>query len=280
MTSQSAATPQPQEPSGPPGLLNYISSTESGGSYDTLFGFSQREGGRFAGVDITSMTIGQVLDFQSPRGEYGQWVKDQVGRVATPVGMYQIVGTTLRRVAKELGLSEDTVFTPEVQDRMFFHLVDQALSGKSSMSAKMSALRGTWEGFKSVSDADLSAAITEYENGNPGAIQGGMAGRPTRGGNVTLQSAREPDPAPEGRPTRREQESVTQAPQATQASTTPRQSPSAQLTEASVQEMATRMAERVIRERDTGGKMSQKEKDALIAEISQDLLEALGVTDS
>ncbi|MCK1977797.1 hypothetical protein LNK15_12240, partial [Jeotgalicoccus huakuii] len=40
----------------------------------------------------------------------------------------------------------------------------------------MDALRGQWEGFKNVSDNQLSAAITAYENGKRAALTGSPSG--------------------------------------------------------------------------------------------------------
>lgn len=151
-------------------LFSLIDRTEGGGRYDTLFGHSQN-GGRFDGVDVSKMTIGELGAFASPSGEYGQWVKGKVGRVATPMGRHQIVGTTLRAAASEMGLSPDTVFSPTTQNAMAAHLARKRLAGAKSPTAKRSALRAEWEGFKHVSDADLDAAIAKFEAG------GGMIGQ-------------------------------------------------------------------------------------------------------
>ncbi len=91
---------------------------ESGGDYGALFGYSNRPGRTFGNVDLTRMTVNQAIEFSNPRGPYGQWVKDQIGRVATPMGAYQIVGTTLRAAKEGLGLSGNEVMTPELQDRL------------------------------------------------------------------------------------------------------------------------------------------------------------------
>jgi len=154
------------------GLIGLIDRTEGNGDYRTLFGHSQRPGGAFEGVDITQMTLAQLDDFDK---EYGSWVNGEIGRVTTPGGRFQIVGTTRRQVADEMGLPSDTVFSKEVQDAMFYHLVDKRISGPRSMEAKMRGLRQEWEGFKNVSDKDLSAAITAYQNGDAGAL-GGITG--------------------------------------------------------------------------------------------------------
>ena len=143
-------------------LFGLIDKTEGGGNYDTLFGHSQN-GGRFDGVKVSDMTIGQLGQFASPSGEYGQWVKGEVGRVATPMGRHQIVGTTLRNATAEMGLSPDTKFTGQTQDAIANHLARRRLVGASSPVAKRAALRSEWEGFKHVSDDALDAAIANFE---------------------------------------------------------------------------------------------------------------------
>lgn len=91
---------------------------ESGGDYDALFEYSNRPDGRFSDVRLTEMTLDDALKFASPSGPYGQWVKSRVGRVATPMGAYQVVGSTLRDAKKGLGLRGDEQMTPELQDRI------------------------------------------------------------------------------------------------------------------------------------------------------------------
>lgn len=154
-------------------LTPLVDRTEGAGNYNTLYGHAQREGSPFAGTKITGMTLDQLDQFDKG---YGDWVKGQVGRFATPGGRYQIVGDTRRRVAKEMGLTGDTLFTPEVQDAMFEHLVQQRLSGPKSMAGKMEGLRQEWEGFKNVPDDVLSAAITAYERGDRTALGGPSQG--------------------------------------------------------------------------------------------------------
>jgi len=161
------------------GLFDLIDRTEGGGNYSTLFGHSQRAGGAFAGVDVSKMTIGQLDQFAN---QYGPWVKNELARqgqkprIATPMGRHQIVNSTLQSAAKEMGLSPDTVFSKDVQDAIAMHIADKALAGPRTMQGKMDALRGQWEGFKNVSNAQLSAAITSYENGDRSALTGSSAG--------------------------------------------------------------------------------------------------------
>ncbi|MDF2143196.1 hypothetical protein [Paenirhodobacter sp. CAU 1674] len=91
---------------------------ESGGDFDALFAFSNRDGGPFAHVKLTEMTVDEAIAFSDPNGDYAQWVKSQIGRVATPMGGYQIVGKTLRAAKEALRLRGDEVMTPDLQEKL------------------------------------------------------------------------------------------------------------------------------------------------------------------
>jgi len=149
-------------------LLGLIDTHEGGANYDTLFGHSQN-GGKFDGVRISEMTLDELAEFSNPSGEYGQWVganNPDNSRVATPMGRYQIVGTTMRAVAREMGLPGDTVFTPDVQDSMARHLADKRIArGGNDPAALRREMRAEWDGFKNVSDAALDQAIAQYRAG-------------------------------------------------------------------------------------------------------------------
>lgn len=142
-------------------LVSLIDRTEGAGDYNTLFGFSNRPGGAFSNVNVSEMTLGELNDFST--GVYAEWSKGQLGKVATPMGKYQIVGTTMRQTAKEMGLPDNIVFTEEVQDAMFHHIAVKTLRGKETPAAKRKAMRATWEGFKNVPNSELDAAIAEFE---------------------------------------------------------------------------------------------------------------------
>lgn len=114
--------PTPTVPDGAPPdwpeIRNGIFAGESGGDYGAVFGYQNRPGGRFDGVRLTDLTLDEWLEFARPSGPYGQWVKSQIGRVATPMGAYQIVGTTLRHAKKAMGLRGDEVMDGPMQDRI------------------------------------------------------------------------------------------------------------------------------------------------------------------
>jgi hypothetical protein len=102
--------------------LTYLKSNvfpgESGGDYNALFGYANRQGRPFQDVRLTDMTINQVLDFTDPSGPYAQSVKGQIGRVATPTGAYQVVGSTLRDAMRGLGLTGNELYNEATQDKI------------------------------------------------------------------------------------------------------------------------------------------------------------------
>ena len=95
---------------------------ESGGDYNALFGYQNRPGGSFSDVKVSEMSIADILDFTNPRGAYGQFVAntrpDPEMGVATPVGAYQVVGSTLRDAVKKLGIDPSQKFDKATQDRI------------------------------------------------------------------------------------------------------------------------------------------------------------------
>ena len=137
---------------------------ESGGDYNALFGYANRPGGKFEGVNLTDMTVDEVIEFTDPKGPYGQWVKGQIGRVATPTGAFQTVGTTLKDAVRGLGLTGDEPYNEATQDAIGMWIYEN--QGPEA-----------WEGWKkggSVSGGAGSASV------------GGGAGADTlgTGGNV------------------------------------------------------------------------------------------------
>ena len=96
-----------------------IFSGESGGDYNALFGYQNKPEGLFSNIKLTDMTLDEALEFSDPDGAYGRYVGlNNKGTVSTPMGAYQIVGSTLRDAKNALGLSGDTKFTKETQDKI------------------------------------------------------------------------------------------------------------------------------------------------------------------
>ena len=125
---------------------------EAGGDYGALLGFTNRPGRKFDDVDITSMTINELLDFADGDGPYAAYSKKKVGRVATPMGRYQIVGKTLRGLKNKLGLTGDEQFTPEMQDKLFLALLrgrgyDKYKAGEMTKEEFLANVSKEWEGL-------------------------------------------------------------------------------------------------------------------------------------
>jgi hypothetical protein len=130
---------------------------ESGGDYGALFNYENRPDGRFSNVDLTQMTVDQALQFADPSGPYAQYVKGQVGRVATPMGAYQVVGSTLRSAKEGLGLTGNERMTPELQDRI----------GQWVYQAQGT---GAWEGYKGPRVSTKGVSAMDGNNMNDQAM--------------------------------------------------------------------------------------------------------------
>lgn len=155
-------------------LLDQLLRKVEAPSYDTLFRHAQQAGGQFAGTRPTQMTIQQALEFQNPSGAYGKYVAStrpdpEVG-VATPMGRYQIVGTTLRNAVQQMNLDPNTPFNAETQDQIGKHLIDQRLSRANTIEGKRQQLRQEFQGFQNVDNATLDRAIMEYEQAGRPAL--------------------------------------------------------------------------------------------------------------
>lgn len=92
-----------------------IAQGESGGDWNALYNFQNRAGGLFGDVNVSDMTINEVLDFQRTGSPYATYVTDILGYKSTPVGRYQIVGDTLDWAKGKLGLTGEEKFDPATQ---------------------------------------------------------------------------------------------------------------------------------------------------------------------
>ena len=142
------------------------------GGYDTLFGNFEKSSTPFKGVSVSTMTLGELADFSRASGAYGQYVKPRLGKntyagrkgyTSTPMGKYQIVGSTLRDLTNRMKLPSDTVFNKETQDKMFLFLARENLAKAKNPQAKRENLRSIWEGFKHVDNSTLDKIIKEID---------------------------------------------------------------------------------------------------------------------
>jgi len=147
-------------------LVELIDQRESGGDYDALLGHSQKN--RFSNVKVSNMTIGELNEFGK---EYARWSREYKRRnpqfgsakvASTPMGRYQFVLTTLLENAQKMGLDDDTVFSPEVQDRMFDYEVRKRLDPFTDPDQRRSSIRSGWVDLDKVNDRVLDYAIHNY----------------------------------------------------------------------------------------------------------------------
>tara|TARA_B110000971_G_scaffold150347_1_gene153544 strand:- start:1562 stop:2200 length:639 start_codon:yes stop_codon:yes gene_type:complete len=140
--------------------------------YDTLYGNFEEGNTPFKGVSVSGMTISELTAFSQASGAYGQYVKPRLskntyaykkGYTSTPMGKYQIVGSTLRDLTNRMKLPSDTVFNKETQDKMFLFLARENVAKGNTTQAKRKNLRSIWEGFKHVDNATLDQVIAEIE---------------------------------------------------------------------------------------------------------------------
>lgn len=144
-------------------ISNGIFAGESGGDWDALFGYSNRPGGPFEDVKLTEMTVDEALAFSDPSGPYGQWVAssrpDPENGVATPMGAYQIVHTTLADAKDGLGLKGDELMTPELQEKL-----GQWIYLKQGT--------GAWQGYRGPRDGYTARGPGQYTGQGAGAASG------------------------------------------------------------------------------------------------------------
>jgi muramidase (phage lysozyme) len=144
-----AAVTPPPVPSLPPKyLLDQIATGESAGDpsgrsgYDVIYGFGQTS------KPLSRMTLDEVRQQQAQMGKN------------TPVGQYQITKDTIDHMQNELGLDDDTVFSPDVQDQMAQQLMadrghwNDFINGKISTAQFGQNLTPTWS---SLQDRDRMA---------------------------------------------------------------------------------------------------------------------------
>ena len=91
-------------------LLDFIASKEAPRGYGTIYGNNQHRLAR----PITAMTLDELIAAQAGfTARYG----------SSASGRYQFMRATLRGLKAELGLAGSTPFSPDLQDRLGYHLL-------------------------------------------------------------------------------------------------------------------------------------------------------------
>lgn len=133
-----------------------------GADYNTIFSHAEKK----YGVNITDMTIAEIQTLQK---------RMSANLGSSAVGKYQIIYKTLANAVEKLGISPDTKFTPEVQDRLADFLMDARgyqkwTSGKMDSGTFLNNMAQEWASIPT------TAGKSFYEGDKMGnsATQGGM----------------------------------------------------------------------------------------------------------
>ena len=134
-------------------LIGYAEGTDKGRGYNETLDYGKYTNGP---VNLINMTLREVLALQRQILAHPDNPHN-----SSAVGRYQIVSKTLGGERKDgsgglirqMGLSLDDRFTPELQDRMAMELIRQ-----SGMTVR--GMRGTWEGLKHVPGTAITTALS------------------------------------------------------------------------------------------------------------------------
>ena len=188
-TTKEITTPVVEEVKVEPNVVsinNALTFTESSNNPNALW--NQSQNGQFSNEKpVTKKTFSEVLDFVKLDGAYAAWSRTQSKKneTHTPVGKYQFVGRTLRDIVSrakesgtwdELGIDDDTLFTEEVQDRLFNWYAKDTITAAGTNASQeeiRQKFRGRWEALKQnkpngepkVTNAELDAIIEEVQSG-------------------------------------------------------------------------------------------------------------------
>lgn len=122
-------------------LFGHTEGTDKGEGYNETLGYGAYTGGK---VNLVDMTLGDLDRLQTqmlrhPNNEFN----------SSAVGRYQVVRTTLRKIKKQLNLTDDMKFTAKLQDRIAVQLLkgrglDAWQAGKLSDEKFMNNLALEW----------------------------------------------------------------------------------------------------------------------------------------
>lgn len=162
-------------------ILGHAEGTDQGDVYNETLGYGAFTGGD---VDLVNMTLDEVDEIQ------GQILRHPSNtHNASPVGRYQIVRKTMRKLRRDMGLKGDELFTPELQDRMAMELMRQRGLEKwrngeitdkqflTNLSKEWASLplpggtRSAYGGRTRVSSKQVLDALLAMSDDNPGILR-------------------------------------------------------------------------------------------------------------
>ena len=177
-------------------LLNFIGKIEGRGDYNILVGGKSLP-------ELTEMTVGQVLDYQSGMRSRGH--------ESTAVGKYQIIQGTLQGLLKRGVVGPDDKFNASTQDKLATALMqgrglDQYKAGKIPADAFADSLAKEWASLPTASGRSYYAGtgsnkslVGRDEFMSVFARDGGVFAGPKSGYAATLHGTEAVIPLPDGK---------------------------------------------------------------------------------
>lgn len=119
-------------------MLELIGKGESGSDYNRVYGRAGR-------IDLTNMTVNQVMAWQKQYTDNGS--------ASSAAGKYQIIRKTMEATVREMGLTGNEKFDPAMQDRMAMHLLNKrgytaVLEGRMSEGEFANRAAKEWASLK------------------------------------------------------------------------------------------------------------------------------------
>lgn len=146
-------------------LMEMIGKHESAGDYNRVYVPPKMPGyGGVRRVDVSSMTVNEVLAFQK------NWTNEQrragipADQCSSAIGKYQFIRTTLESTVKQMGLSGNEKFTPELQDRLAMQQLKNAgyekyVAGKTNDQTFLNKVAGVWSSIPQTNGRSAHAGI-------------------------------------------------------------------------------------------------------------------------
>jgi len=173
-------------------IKNALTFAESSDNINALWTGVQNN--KFSTFTASTSTMAEVLDFVKEDGEYAEWskTKSNTNEIHTPVGKHQFVGRTLRDIMdragrkgdlEKMGIDNNTVFTEEVQDKLFEWYAKDTIATANSNAASgdgnatpeelRTAFAKRWQAIgqkdandqPKISDAELDEIISKVQDG-------------------------------------------------------------------------------------------------------------------
>lgn len=108
-----AWTATPQNPASERTVLDFIGQAEAAGNYNAISGNARNQ------EPLDRLTVAQVMQLQQ------EMIANKQKFPSSAIGKYQFINSTLKGLVNELEIDEGALFTPELQDRLGYALLER-----------------------------------------------------------------------------------------------------------------------------------------------------------